>query len=482
MEEPLQPEIPAPLHGHSFLQASHFQLGFDRRPEGSTVASSYRLDYPPRWGTFLHQPILPPKCTSVLNQDMGDLWEPRSEYLDSYPARPLAARPDVCLPVSCLQMHSDARRHVLTSTTQANYACPSEVLPTQPHRVDKWDDSIPEGDKEKVPLPPSLYQQSYCPHQERPAVRAPAEHLECVWPPDGKPDTGSFPSRGVREARCGSDSTLMGDGKVRFDSLYKSQYTGEWASPPNHCHQGLISVVFGDPRCRDAVSEHRHAYSAPHHAPHLCRYDANRAAQQVFQTNIPAGDGRQSFSTTMKEAFQWKDAGPAYASYPDKNMSSILRGDESAQKNKGNMSMSSFYFRELSIKDLKSQKPSSPKSRLAAPLGDRRLGSFSTTQQSDYRQPPQTRRAHVNSADLMKSNIAFNFPDTGISTTTQDMLLPHQLQKHPIPEDLLQKGPCQESGAGPAQSSGAPVVNSDHSSPEESRGMEMVAYGLGQRS
>uniref|UniRef100_A0ACB8F1M8 Uncharacterized protein n=1 Tax=Sphaerodactylus townsendi TaxID=933632 RepID=A0ACB8F1M8_9SAUR len=258
------------------------------------------------------------------------------------------------------------------------------------------------------------------------ALRGVAHTATCQW-------TSGIASRG------GSDSTLMGDGKVRFDSLYKSQYTGEWASPPNHCHQGLISVVFGDPRCRDAVSEHRHAYSAPHHAPHLCRYDANRAAQQVFQTNIPAGDGRQSFSTTMKEAFQWKDAGPAYASYPDKNMSSILRGDESAQKNKGNMSMSSFYFRELSIKDLKSQKPSSPKSRLAAPLGDRRLGSFSTTQQSDYRQPPQTRRAHVNSADLMKSNIAFNFPDTGISTTTQDMLLPHQLQKHPIPEDLLQK-------------------------------------------
>ncbi|XP_015280128.1 PREDICTED: uncharacterized protein C19orf45 homolog [Gekko japonicus] len=414
MEEPLCPEISAPLHGPSFLQASHFQLGFDRRPEGSTVVSPYRFDYPPRWGTYLREPILPPECAGVLNQDMGDPWETKSEYLVSYPAWPLAARPAICPPASCIQMHTDPRHHVFTSTTQEIYTCPSKALPTQLRRVDKWDDNIPGGDKEKVPLPPSLYQQSYPAHKGlSSAVRAPNQHL-------------------------GSDSTLKGDGGVRFDSSYRSQYKGEWGPPPKRCHEGLISVVFGDPRCRDAVSEQRHAYPA-HHPADLCCSAAERAARQPFQTDIQAGDGLRRFSTTMREAFRQKEAGRPSISYPHRNMSSILRGDESAQRNKGNVTTSAFYYREPGIRDLRPPQPSSRKEQGTLHLGDRRLGSFSTTQQSDYRQLPKTPTVYPKSNDLMKSNIAFNFPDTGTSTTTQDMLIPHQLRKHQIPEELIQK-------------------------------------------
>ncbi|KAL8177948.1 UNVERIFIED_CONTAM: hypothetical protein K2H54_024027 [Gekko kuhli] len=394
VKEPLCPEISAPLHGQSFLQASHFQLGFDRSPEGSTVVSPYRFDYPPRWGTYLREPILPPKCAGVLNQDMGDPWETKSEYLVSYPAWPLATRPAICPLASCIQMHTDPRHHVFTSTTREIYTYPSKALSTQPHRVDKWDDSIPRGDKEKVPLPPSLYQQSYPAHKGlSSAVRAPNQHL-------------------------GSDSTLKGDGGVHFDSSYRSQYTGEWGPPPKRCHEGLISVVFGDPRCHNAVSEQRHAYPAPHPAD-LCCYTAEQAARQLFRTNFQAGR--------------------ASVSYPHRNMSSILRGDESAQRNKGNVTTSSFYYGEPGTRDLKPRQPSSLKEQRTLQLGDRHLGSFSTTQQSDYRQLPKTPIVYPKSSDLMKSSIAFNFPDTGTSTTTQDMLVPHQLRKHQVPEELIQK-------------------------------------------
>lgn len=142
------------------------------------MVSPYRFDYPPRWGTYLREPILPPECVGVLNQDMDNSWETRTEYLTSYPAWPLEARPDIHPPSSHLQMHTDPRHHVFTSTTQESYTCPSEVVLTKPHRVDKWDDSIPRGDKEKVPLPPSLCQQSYPAHKGVSlAVRAPNQHL-----------------------------------------------------------------------------------------------------------------------------------------------------------------------------------------------------------------------------------------------------------------------------------------------------------------
>ncbi|XP_077187635.1 stabilizer of axonemal microtubules 5 [Paroedura picta] len=407
-------ESPAPLHGPAFFQASHFQLGFDRHPEGSTVVSPYRSEYPPRWGTHLRKPILPPACAGVLNQDMGEPWDPQPEYLAAYPAWPLVARPGLCPPASRLRMHADPRHHVFASTAQLDYTYPAKVLPPKLHHVDKWDDSIARGDKEKVPMPPSLYQQSYpAPEGLSPAARAPSQHL-------------------------GSDSTLKADGKTRFGSSYRDQYMGAWAPPAQRCHGDLVSVVFGDPRCHDPVSEQRHAYSAPHPAD-LCCYDAERANRQLFQTSTQAGDGRRRFSTIMRESFRPKEAGQASISYPHRNTSSILRGDEVPQRNEGKVTTTFFYYGEPSSGGRKPLQPSSLEGQLTLRLGDPRLGSFSTTQQSDYCQPPETPKAGPQSSDHMKSNISFGFPDIGTSTTTQDMLVPHQLQKHHIPEELLQK-------------------------------------------
>lgn len=178
MEAPFRSLIPTPLSGKSFLRASHFQLGFDRRPQGNTVVSPYRTDYPPRWGVYQQNLILPPKCAGVLNQDMDRPQNTQSETQAAFHAWPVCPRPEICPPVSHLQMHADPHNRVFTSTARESYLCPFTMPRVQPSRVDKWDDSFPSGDKGKVPLPPSLYQQSYPIHQEQPpADKAPSQHL-----------------------------------------------------------------------------------------------------------------------------------------------------------------------------------------------------------------------------------------------------------------------------------------------------------------
>ncbi|KAK9409223.1 putative protein C19orf45 like [Crotalus adamanteus] len=230
-------KIQAPLATESFLRASHFKLGFDQRPEGSTVVSPYRIEYPPRWGSYQRQPILPPKCADVLNQEMGDCWDTRSESYLSYPTWPLEPKPAINPPASNFQMHADPRHSILTSITRESYSYPPSLPHMTPNRVDKWDDSFPSGDKEKEPLPESLYQQSYPPYKGvLPAVKAPSQHL-------------------------GGDFALRGDGHNYFNTSYQSQFTGEWAPPVKSCNENMVSIVFGDPRYRQALSEQKRAYT-----------------------------------------------------------------------------------------------------------------------------------------------------------------------------------------------------------------------------
>ncbi|XP_061457848.1 stabilizer of axonemal microtubules 5 [Rhineura floridana] len=406
----------APLASPSFLRASHFQLAFDHRPEGNTVVSPYRTDYPPRWGSYRRHPILPPKCAGVLNQDMDDSWDTRSETNLSYPPRRLEAKPAISPPSSHLKMHADSRHSTFTSVTHDSYPCPPSMLRNPPNRVDKWDDSVPSGDKEKEALPDSLYQQSYPAHTGmRPAAKAPSRHL-------------------------GGDSTLKGDGCTHYTTSYQSQYKGEWAPPAQSCNENVVSVVFGDPRYHQALTEQQRAYTPQHsEGP---RYDPDRAAAQVHQTNIQPGDGRQSFSTIMSESYPWKDPGPLHLLCTRKNKSSILRGDQDPKRNVENATMTNhrFYYREPNLKELLAQPAGKTlKGEGTVRLGDDRFACFSTTQHSDYRMPPETHKVDAKRWNLTESHIPFNYPASDPTTSTQDMLIPHRQPKHQLTEEELQK-------------------------------------------
>ncbi|XP_063003436.1 stabilizer of axonemal microtubules 5 [Elgaria multicarinata webbii] len=406
-----QPQIPAPLSSASFLQASHFQLGFDRRrPEGCTVASPYRTDYPPRWGSYQREPILPPKCAGVLNQDMGGPWEPCSETEASFPPRPLLPRPDICLLTSSLRMHEEPRQCTFTSVTRESYPYPPGAPRPPLNRVDKRDDSVPGGGKEKLPLPASLYQQSYPAHRGMPpVVKARNQHL-------------------------GDDSALRGDGRGRYDTSYQTQYMGLWAPPAQACDKKVVSIVFGDPRYHRDVSEQRHAY-VPRH-PQGPRYDPAMAAVKLQQSNVRPGDGQRNFSTIMSESYTWKDPGPTYISDYKTNESSILQG---APDSKEEMTTHRFYFRELT--DQGHQPARDPrKGQATVRLGDPRCASFSTTQQSAYQPPPESHRVPPQNNKLMGSNIRFDYhAPNAPTTTTQEMLVPHQQRKQRLTEEDLQK-------------------------------------------
>ncbi|XP_066491634.1 stabilizer of axonemal microtubules 5 [Tiliqua scincoides] len=408
MEVSFPPLIPAPPDRETFIRDSHFQLAYDHRPEGSTVVSPYRIDYPPRWGSYQRKPILPPKCAGVLNQDMDNSWDTRSETYIAYPAWPLGPRPEICLPTSHLQPHADSRQHISTSITHESYPCPSSIPRFQPNRVDKWDDSFPSGDKEKMPLPESLYQQSYQAHKDVPlAIKAPSQHL-------------------------GGDSVLKGDGCTRHNTLYQSQYTAERGPPAQRCPKDVVSLVFGDPRYHQTVSEQKRAYTVQQSEG--CHYDPQLASAKVHQTNIQPGDGCHRFSTIMSESFPWRDPGPAVVSSCRKNVSSVLQGD---LKDDISITNHRFYYREPNVKNLVPQPLGRP-AKIC--LGDKHWSSFSTTQQSDYQPPPEMQKVKIKDNNLLKTNIAFNYPVSGaLTTSTQDMLIPHQQPKHQLTEEDKQK-------------------------------------------
>ncbi|KAH0625703.1 hypothetical protein JD844_033902 [Phrynosoma platyrhinos] len=315
MEAPSSvPQIPAPIPYPSFLRASHFQLGYDPRPQGKTVVSPYRTDYPPRWGTFCPPPVQPPKSSEVLNQDLDPTWDAHPETGTAYPPWPLQPRPPICPPVPRGWMHTDPRQPTSDSVTHWSYGCPSGQAPTPPRRGDKWGDSVPSGDKAKQPLPETLHQQSYRPPPKdaSPPAKAPSQHL-------------------------GEDAALKGDGRHRYDTSYKSQYKGESGPPAQR---------FNEPKAMDLVHPLVHE--------------------------------------PMKR-------------------------------------------------------------RMTLCLGDNHLPpSFSTTQHSDYQPPPdEMPKAESKKMDLLKSSIPFNdhtAPTT--TTTTQDMLVTHRLQKHQLTEEDLQRIKC----------------------------------------
>ncbi|XP_034973049.2 stabilizer of axonemal microtubules 5 [Zootoca vivipara] len=410
------PRAPSRLANTPYLQASHFQLGFDRRPEGATVISPYRIDYPPRWGSFRSQAIRPPKCAGVLNQDMDcSPWDTRSETYLSYPPRRLEERVPAHPPSPHLKMHRDPRQGTFTSVTRDSYPYPPALPREAPRRGDKWDDSVPSGDKEKQPLPASLYQQSYPSHgRTEPAVKAPSQHL-------------------------GGKSPLRGGGCPDFGTTYQTYYTGKWGPPAEkHFDENLVSVVFGDPRCHQMLTEQKRAYTPKE--SDCQRYDPERAAAQVRQTNIQPGDGRQDFTTVMSEAYPWRDPGPLHIISERKNESSILRGDRDPERNRqnANTTIHRYYYREPNREGPASQ--AVPKPRKDLTLGDNRYSYFCTTQHDDYREPPETRKLDVNKWKIMRSNIPFNYPaPVGLTTSTQDMLVPHQQAKYQVSEEELQK-------------------------------------------
>ncbi|KFQ54502.1 Uncharacterized protein C19orf45, partial [Pelecanus crispus] len=294
-----------------------------------------------------------------------------------------------------------------------------------PPKAEKWKDSIPWGDAEKIRLPPSVYTFSYPARDTQPAARPRPSPPGCV-------------------------PTIKGDGQSYYSTSYQAQFKGEWSPPAKPSEKHVSPIKFGDPRSGGSTSEQKHAYSAPDKRTRRA-YDKERAASQIHRTNLQLGDGRTRFSTSTSELFPVRSLEPVAIARPNKYASSIPRGDEDPERNQAlaRTTTTQLFHPEADRWNL-APKPDLllQKHQSNVCLGDERSGSrfFGTTQQSDYRPPCQSQRVMADSKSHRESHIPFNYHNESSVTTTQAMLVPHRQQKQQLSTDVLQQIRCSHLG------------------------------------
>ncbi|XP_026554224.1 testis-expressed protein 45 [Pseudonaja textilis] len=235
---------------------------------------------------------------------------------------------------------------------------------------------------------------------------------------------------------CGGGLTLKGDGRNYFNTSYQSQFTGEWAPPMKTCNENVVSIVFGDPRHHQAVSEQKHAYTVQ--KPEGQRYDPQIASAMVHRSNIHPGDGQHRFSTIMSESYLWNQPDPPSYSNSKKNESFILLGDHNEKRRCTSITNNQFYYKEPNAKDFATQSRTWPLTKLC--LGDKQLPLFQSIHHSDYQPPPEKHKMDSQNKTSTDSHIFFKYEGPGVpTTTTQDMLVPHQGKKYQLTEEELQR-------------------------------------------
>ncbi|XP_042717946.2 stabilizer of axonemal microtubules 5 isoform X1 [Chrysemys picta bellii] len=415
--------IPAPLTGIPFLKASHFQIGFDHRPQGNVVESPFRTDFPPLWGSYKPDPILLPNSKGVLNQDMDKARETWSETHLAFPVRSLEPKPKVCPPESHLQMHADSQTKIFTSTARESYPWPDVTLQGPAStRADynKEEDHFPCGDKDKLKLLPSVYRFSYPAYEIfEPIAKAPCVHL------------GGIP-------------TIKGDRCSYYGTSYQAQFEGGWIPPVKFCGKSKSSIVFGDPRSSVSTSEEKRAYALQDTRNHRV-YDKECAVFQIHKTNIKPGDDRTRFFTVTLESFPRRELAPVKVTCLSKQTSSIPKGDEDLERSRERVTTTTnrFFHTQIDLGERPPQPDVPPwRQQSKVPLGDKHLNAcfFSTTQHSDYQPPPKSQRETSSSKSHLESHVPFNYPTgKGTVTTTQAMLVPHkQWMLRPSEESLQQ--------------------------------------------
>ncbi|NXX58472.1 TEX45 protein, partial [Scopus umbretta] len=419
--------VPAPLTGLPFLKASHVQLGAERWAPASARQSFSHSQFPPFWGFYRPAPAPLPRSGWVLSPARGGGRESCSETRSAFPERPLQPAAPVVPLESCIRMHADPRIRVLTSAARESFPCPHTPLRRPPlPTAEKWKDSVPCGDREKIRLPPSTYTFSYPAHEVQPAARP--------W----------------RSRRAGCVPIIKEDGQSYYSTSYQAQFQGEWNPPAKPSEKHGSAIQFGDPRTSGSVSEQKHTYNAPDKRTHRV-YDKERAASQIHRTNLRLGDGCTRFSTSTSELFPAHSLEPVAIARPNKYASFIPRGDEDPKRNQAlaRTTTTQHSYPETDRWNL-APKPDLllQKQRSNVCLGDEHAGSrfFSTTQQSDYQPPCQDQRVMADSKSHRESHIPFNYHNESSVTTTQAMLVPHRQQKQQLSEDMLQQLKCSHLG------------------------------------
>ena len=168
--------LPCPMSRLDFLKASHFALGPDPRLQvGATQSTSHR-DFPAYPGVTPGPLCQPPPCASLFQRDTrGGGQEHVSETHCRYappsapPAgeleRELTRERTLTMQATHLHVHADARSRTGLSTMRSDFGWPepparaSEQIRGARLIFDR--DSVPPGDRAKLRLPSTTYQEFF---------------------------------------------------------------------------------------------------------------------------------------------------------------------------------------------------------------------------------------------------------------------------------------------------------------------------------
>ncbi|XP_045686122.1 testis-expressed protein 45 [Phyllostomus hastatus] len=429
--------LPSPRAQLHFLKASHFDLGPDPQLHVGATDSTTHRDFPAHTDVPRAQPCPPPPRATLFQQDAR--WareELVSEAHCAFGSLPTQSREreraqgarSFITQTSHLHLQQDAHGRALLSTARADYGWPelqgrdSEQSPGA--RLIFHRDSMPSGDRDKLRIPSTTYQELFPPYEACPQPRASCEHF-------------------------GGPTPLKWDNR-RWDdrTSYQSQFQAMTGPPALMCKRDSSIVALGDfkmgygPLC----SEQKEAYRPQSLPPD--RYDKTRAWAHTHYVSINPGDGCFHDRTAEAEHACAQEPVPPlplaepFVLHHDRTPKShILEGNWCRGPGSLTTSMSFFYGQPPPATNPRSRHVPHEKLQSHVTLGESKLlrQFFQTSMGTDYYPCAIQLLQKARNLHLLPSNLPEDTSEPDFLTMNQKMLKPHRVAPACATEEMLQR-------------------------------------------
>ncbi|XP_007489626.2 testis-expressed protein 45 isoform X1 [Monodelphis domestica] len=410
--------IPTPLTGTEFLKSSHFKIGYEPRLHEKCIKTSNSC-FSAHWGLHSPCPFWPVPSKRLFHQDLDKIREIQSEMQMAFPAYNVtnfATTNKSQMQISNLKMHADPRIRVFQTTCQEKFTYPgSEHFNTfTKESLRKFEtDSFPEGDRDKLRIPPTQNQYAFRAQPQTAPVRAPCLHL-------------------------GGPSPLKWEMEPFPVTTYQNTFQGKSSSPSDMYEKVTSHMALGDPRLDlgKHFSEQKNAYTLLD-LPER-RYNKNNAAANVFCVNIRLGDDRfygcprdykdMPFPDTPECIFRGK-------ARPD---SLIMPGDTDPGRGTERNTYTTTHRSYTPIEIAKVTKATAKPSCVIFGEEKRAPSFMNSVYQKCFKSPRTPRVPKVDSC-LMKSHIKMGSDAMHFMTSSIPKMGPYSVKKHPVSEEIKQR-------------------------------------------
>ncbi|XP_044514644.1 testis-expressed protein 45 [Gracilinanus agilis] len=410
--------LPAPLTGTEFLKSSHFKIGPEPRIQEGCIETS-SSSFPAHWGARPSCPFWPVSSKWLFHQDLDKIREIRSETQMAFPVHNVASFAKVSksqMQISNLKMHADPRIRVFQTTCQEKFTHPGpEHFNTfTKERLRQFEtDSFPQGDRDKLRIPPTQNQYAFGAQPQTAPVRAPCLHL-------------------------GGPSPLKWEMEPFPVTTYQNTFQRKSPSPTIICEKVVSHVPLGDPRLEAGrkFSEQKSSYTVLD-LPER-RYNKNNAAANVFCVNIQLGDGRFYGCPREYKDLNFPDT-PKYIikgkGYPD---SLIMPGDTDPERGHERNNYTTTHSIYTPVSPCTLTGVTARPSRVIFGEEKKAPGFMSTVYQKCFKSPRTPSVPKVDSS-LFKSHIKMGSDEMHFMTTALPKMGPHSVQKNPVSEEIKQR-------------------------------------------